>query len=158
MTTGTGQSAVTWGTIALNTATGVWTFTANAAALDGLGAGQTETLALTAQVTDADGDTDTEAFTITLNGVDEAASTNTAPTLAGAGAGDLAGAVTEDASPNTATGTLNFADADTDDTAASLIFSTGKAEVWRRRMKPRAMMRRLIPRRIRRRRGRRLLM
>ena len=212
---------------------------ANAAALDGLGAGVTQTLALTAQVTDFATATDTQGFTITLTGAEDAAGTatiadatadadgdatatsfevlettsstltniatitvtdpdtdyavsaftisdtrfevaksgnvftlrikagqafdfdetpgatntftftvsgpglaqttftgtitdspddnNQAPTLAGVGAGDLAGAITEDASPNTATGTLNFADTDTDDTAASLIFSTGKA-------------------------------
>ena len=71
ITKGTGQSAVTWGTITLDTATGAWTFTANAAALTSLHDTETETLALTAQVTDASGGTDTEAFTITLTGANE---------------------------------------------------------------------------------------
>ena len=60
------------GTIALNTATGAWTF-ADAAALDGLGAGVSEVLALTAEVEDDAGASVTKAFTITLNGVDDAA-------------------------------------------------------------------------------------
>ena len=74
------KDSATWGTIALNTETGAWTFTANAAALDALTAGQTETLALRGQVEDHVGGasgTNAEGFTITLNGADEAASTNT---------------------------------------------------------------------------------
>ena len=72
ITKGTGESAVTWGTITLNTATGAWEFTADAAALSGLIADAEEILALQAQVTDAGGGTDTEAFTITLNGANDA--------------------------------------------------------------------------------------
>ena len=62
-----------WGTIALNTATGAWTFTADAAALDALADSDSETLALTAQVSNAGGTAVTKAFTITLNGVDDVA-------------------------------------------------------------------------------------
>ena len=71
ITKGTGESAVTWGTIALNTATGAWTFTANAAALNSLHADESEILSLQAQVTDDADVAVTKALTITLNGAND---------------------------------------------------------------------------------------
>ena len=68
------KDSVEWGTIALNTATGAWTFTANAAALDSIDDGDSEALVLTARVTDAEGGTDEATFTITLTGAEDAAS------------------------------------------------------------------------------------
>ena len=65
------KNSVTWGTIALNTATGAWTFTADADALNSLYNGEQETLSLQARVTDAAGATDTETFTITLTGAND---------------------------------------------------------------------------------------
>ena len=72
VTKGTGQNAVTWGMIAVNTATGAWTFTANAAALNSLYNGEQETITLTARVTDAASGTDSETFDIILTGANDA--------------------------------------------------------------------------------------
>ena len=114
VTKGTGGSAVTWGTIALHTRTGAWTFTADAAALNSLDAGETELIGLQVRVTDTDSATDTESFTITLNGAVEtpplvldAASDDTGNAYKGdSGVADT-GQLTLAATPAT-TGTLDY--------------------------------------------------
>ena len=87
-----------------------------------------ETLTESFIVTVSDGTTSHDVpITITVNGAnDPVTSPNAAPTLmVTSNAADLAGAVTEDASPNTATGSLTFTD--TDDLRASLSISAGGA-------------------------------
>ena len=65
------KGGVTWGTLALNTATGAWTFTTNASTVNTLNADEAEILSLQARVTDAAGGTDTASFTITINGAND---------------------------------------------------------------------------------------
>ena len=87
------KNSVTWGTIALNTETGVWTFTADADALNSLDDGESEVLSLQGMVSDAatTAGTDTRTFTITLNGAEDAATVTVADASSDAdGDGDAA--------------------------------------------------------------------
>ena len=61
-----------WGEITLNTATGTWVFTADAAALNSLDDGEVKILALGAQVRDAAGDSDIKTLIIRLAGAADA--------------------------------------------------------------------------------------
>ena len=97
------DTASTYGTFSITT-TGVWTYALDNtnAAVDALTAGATltDTLAIEA----ADGTAGSVVITVT--GVDDAAVFG----------GDLAGSVTEDAKPNTVSGTVEVTDPDGEDT------------------------------------------
>ena len=117
-----------WGTIVLDTATGEWTFTANAAALNSLDAGESEVLSLQAQVTDDAGITDVASFTITLNGAADAPGTTVADATSNADTDNDATtfSVTEtNASVQTDIATFTITDPDTDYTAASFSVTVG---------------------------------
>jgi len=96
--------ASTYGTYSVTSA-GVWTYTLNSsnATIDALGASQsaTDTITVTAE------DGTTEDVTITITGTNDAAVI----------AGTTTGAVTEDASTTTATGTLTHTDVDANNDA-----------------------------------------
>ncbi len=64
----------TYGTMAINSATGEWTYTLDntLAATQGLNEGDSDTQLYTATVTDENGATDTQTVTITITGTDDA--------------------------------------------------------------------------------------
>ena len=84
-----------------------WSFNSGSQTFDFLGANDTLTLTYTVKVDDGHGGTDTQTVTINIAG------TEGAPTITGAVA---IGSVTEDTLPTTASGTINFADVDLNDT------------------------------------------
>lgn len=102
-----------FGTISINAATGVWSYTANPTAILPLGEGDTEVEHYTATITDEFGATDTIAVAITIIG------TNTAPEII-ATAGQIIGTVVEAGAltPGTslARATLDYSDIDEGDT------------------------------------------
>ena len=105
-------TAGTYGNLALDAATGKWTYTLDNAASQSLNAGEIKTDPFKVTVTDDQGATATQDVVITING------TADAPTFS-TGAGKDAGAVTEDAVvPDTTelstTGKLVVTDADKD--------------------------------------------
>ncbi|MFL2956568.1 MAG: beta strand repeat-containing protein [Candidatus Thalassarchaeaceae archaeon] len=105
-TYGIGTAAGTYGSLAIDSA-GAWTYTIDnsAAATNALDAGDTPTDAFTITVTDTSSTlTDTMTVTITVNGADDAVDAGPAQT----------GAVTEDATATTATGTVAATDPDAD--------------------------------------------
>jgi VCBS repeat-containing protein len=115
-----GTPSTTYGSIAINSATGVWTYTLDNTlpATQALKEGQSVTQTYTARVTDDFGAYVDQTITVTIHG------TNDVPVISNAEA-ELAGSVTEagnndDGTPvagtSTATGTLSAADVDTDAT------------------------------------------
>jgi VCBS repeat-containing protein len=84
-----------------------WSFNSGSQTFDFLGANDTLTLTYTVKVNDGHGGTDTQTITITIAGTEDA------PTITGAVA---SGSVTEDTLPTMASGTINFADVDLNDT------------------------------------------
>ena len=122
------KSSVTWGTISLNINTGAWTFTANAAALNSLDAGESERLVLRARVTDEESATDTGTFTITLNGAADAPTT--VLTDADGGSDAQAFSVTETTSSSRANiATITVTDPDTDYATSAFTISDNRFEV-----------------------------
>ena len=122
------DGASSYGSIAIDPATGEWTYSLDnsLAATQALEEGDTRTETFTATVTDDNGAVDTQVITVTING------TNDVPVIT-SGAGDAAGAVSEAGHlddgtvvPGTvsATGTLTSSDVDTDATATWSVAET----------------------------------
>ena len=101
-------AAASYGSAAIDSATGQWTYTLDNshAAVQGLGEGDTLTDSFLVTVTDEDGLSDTRTVTITITGDGDA------PVI---GAGNDTGAVAEDGTL-LASATLTSSDVDTDDT------------------------------------------
>jgi VCBS repeat-containing protein len=101
------NSQGTYGSLAVDSATGVWTYTLdnNDADTDALAAEASVTDTITVTVTDDQGATATQDVTVTITGA------NDGPEITSA-AGDAEGAVTEDAVTATANGTLTASDVD----------------------------------------------
>src|SRR6185437_8008450 len=103
--------ASTYGTLYLNSASGAYSFLANAGAINALQAGATPSVAFTLNVTDSGNLSDSKTLTINLVGADDTPTLTasvTSATLTDTAANDAFAAVT---------GTLSTADRDTGDTA-----------------------------------------
>src|SRR6185312_5092724 len=110
-----GDATGTYGSFAVNAATGVWTYTLDNANHQNLAAGETHIETFTVTVTDDKGATATQDVTITITG------TNDAPVITSA---DQAGAVQEDATL-TASGQVTSSDVDHGATATYSGNATG---------------------------------
>jgi VCBS repeat-containing protein len=85
---GTSTAVGTYGTLAIDTTTGDWTYTANPVALNALPVGATPTESFDLKVTDSHGDYTTQALTIDLTGAnDTPVSVNQIPDQTFSGAG-----------------------------------------------------------------------
>src|SRR5678816_4439657 len=62
----------TYGTLTVNTSTGAYTYTKNAAAIEALNAGQNPSEVFTFTVSDGDAPAGTQTYTVNLTGADEA--------------------------------------------------------------------------------------
>jgi len=108
-----GTPSTTYGSIAIDASTGVWTYTLDntLATTQALAEGQSVSQTYTARVTDEFGATADQTVTVTING------SNDRPVISYA-AGHTAGALTEDHSTiTTASGTLSSSDVDAGATA-----------------------------------------
>src|SRR5690606_28118955 len=107
-----GTASGTYGSFAIDAATGVWTYTLDngLAATNGLAEGQTETETFLVTVTDDQGGTAAQTVTITVTGA------NDSPVIAVAAGAD-AGGVTEDGTLS-ASGQLTASDPDAGATAS----------------------------------------
>ncbi|MDO6565394.1 VCBS domain-containing protein, partial [Amphritea sp. 1_MG-2023] len=107
----TATLAGTYGTLTLDTSTGDYSYSKNAAAIEALDAGDTDSDLFTLTVTDADGALVTQTFTVNVTGADDA------PTLDAVTSGSIA-EVDQSSSTTDAnlSGTLSGADVDDGDT------------------------------------------
>ncbi|WP_370400435.1 Ig-like domain-containing protein [Sulfitobacter sp. JB4-11] len=103
--TWSGSATGTFGTFEIG-ADGVWSYTLITQNADPLVAGETAFDRFVATVTDADGSTDSQEVTITIIGTNDGAIV----------AGEISGAITEDASTSVIFGTLTSSDVDNPDT------------------------------------------
>ena len=78
------ELAGTYGTLTVDTLTGAYTYTKNAAAIEALDATETDSDVFTVTVSDGDGPAVTRTYTVTVNGADDA------PTLATVTSGSIA--------------------------------------------------------------------
>ncbi|MDO6565412.1 VCBS domain-containing protein, partial [Amphritea sp. 1_MG-2023] len=107
----TATLAGTYGTLTLDTSTGDYSYSKNAAAIEALDAGDTDSDLFTLTVTDADGALVTQTYTVSVTGADDA------PTLDAITSGSIA-EVDQSSSTTDAnlSGTLSGADVDDGDT------------------------------------------
>jgi len=110
------QDARTYGTLYVNTLTGLYAYTPNPAAVESIAVGETHTEVFTVSVSDGDDGTVDQNYTVTLTGA------NDAPVIT-IGAGDAAaGVIAESETPNLVVGdTLTVNDVDTSDTVVAAV-------------------------------------
>ncbi|PIE36353.1 MAG: hypothetical protein CSA53_08095, partial [Gammaproteobacteria bacterium] len=112
-----GDGSGTYGSIAIDPATGTWTYTLDnsLAATQGLTNGQEVTETFTATVTDDKGATDTQVITVTVTGTNDVPVITAGGTTTGSVTELADGHANENTINHTATGTLDFTDADITD-------------------------------------------
>src|SRR5205085_863588 len=76
---GVATQVSTFGTLTVNTSTGAYTFTPNAAAIEALDAGENPSVNFIVTVSDGDGPTVNQTYTINLTGADDAPTLQAVP-------------------------------------------------------------------------------